>query len=155
MKKELLVRRAEPTDLQSLVEFNQAIALETEDKHLEDSILREGVRAVLEDDSLGLYIVAVDGDRVAGCLMVTREWSDWRNGVFWWIQSVYVHADFRRQGVYRKLYEHVQSLAAGQNVCGFRLYVEKDNTVAQKTYESMGMTETVYRMYEQPNDRDR
>lgn len=151
MKNNVVVRRAEAADLQSIVEFNQAIALETEDKRLDNATLVKGVRAVLNDESLGLYIVAVDGPNVVGCLMITREWSDWRNGVFWWIQSVYVHADYRRQGVYRQLYQHVKLLAEGHNVCGFRLYVERDNTIAQKTYESLGMTETVYRMYEQPN----
>lgn len=150
---ELEIRIAQPSDLASLVEFNQAIAWETEQKKLDEATLRAGVRAVLNDEQLGLYIVAVDGQRVVGCLMITHEWSDWRNGVFWWIQSVYVDAEFRRRGVYSRLYQHVRSLAKNRNVCGFRLYVERENSVAQKTYERMGMKETVYRMYEQPNER--
>ena len=150
---ELEIRIAQPSDLASLVEFNQAIAWETEQKKLDEATLRAGVRAVLNDQQLGLYIVAVDDERVVGCLMITHEWSDWRNGVFWWIQSVYVDAEFRRRGVYSRLYEHVRSLAKNRNVCGFRLYVERENSVAQKTYERMGMKETVYRMYEQPNER--
>lgn len=146
---EITIRAAELGDLDSLVKFNQGIARETEDKELDESVLRGGVQALLADESLGFYTVAVCGDRVVGCLMVTREWSDWRNGVFWWIQSVYVDAEFRRQGIYRRLYEFVKDLSADHNVCGFRLYVEKENTVAQQTYAKMGMHETVYRMYEQ------
>ncbi len=146
---EIQIRAADVSDLDSLVRFNQGIALETEDKQLDEATLTSGVRAILTNDSLGFYIVAVSDERVVGCLMVTKEWSDWRNGVFWWIQSVYVDAEFRRQGIYRRLYEHVKSLAADHNVCGFRLYVEKDNSIAQSTYQSMGMSETVYRMYEQ------
>lgn len=146
---EILIRAADVSDLDSLVRFNQGIALETEDKHLDEVTLRAGVQAILTNDSLGFYTVAVCEDSVVGCLMVTKEWSDWRNGVFWWIQSVYVDAAFRRQGIYRRLYEHVKIMADEHNVCGFRLYVEKDNSIAQSTYQSMGMNETVYRMYEE------
>lgn len=150
---EIVVRRASASDIDALVEFNQGIALETEGMQLDSKTLRTGIGHLLSDESLGFYFVAEIGDRVAGCLMVTFEWSDWRNAVFWWIQSVYVHADFRRQGVYRALYEHVQTEAASENVCGFRLYVEKDNEIAQKTYESLGMRESVYLMYEQPTEK--
>ena len=146
---EIVIRAAEASDLEALVRFNQGIALETEGKQLDNDTLSRGVAAVLGDESLGFYTVATCNDQVVACLMVTREWSDWRNGVFWWIQSVYVDAAFRRQGIYRKLYQHVKLLASKHNVCGFRLYVEKDNTIAQQTYADQGMHETVYRMFEQ------
>ncbi len=95
-------------------------------------------------------MVAEHGGRVVGCLMVTNEWSDWRNGIFWWIQSVYVEAGWRRKGVYRRLYDYVRALAlADPGVCGFRLYVEKENAVAQATYESLGMKATDYLVYEE------
>jgi len=107
------------------------------------------VQALLANSNLGYYFVAENEGEVVGTLMVTTEWSDWRNGVFWWIQSVYIHPDFRRQGIYRSLYQHVQELSREHNVCGFRLYVEKENESAQQTYQKMGMHQTHYRMYEQ------
>ena len=88
--------------------------------------------------------------QVVGSLMVTTEWSDWRNGVFWWVQSVYISPDYRRQGIYGQLYAQVKTLAEQQqNVCGFRLYVEKENVIAQKTYASLGMEQSHYLMYEE------
>lgn len=149
------IRSAQPEDLESLVGFNQALARETEDMALNEDTLRDGVRAILHDDRLGFYLVAVANERVVGSLMITKEWSDWRNGVFWWIQSVYVEADHRRHGVFRALYHRVEQLARDHNVCGFRLYVEKDNAAAQSTYASLGMCETPYKMFEveRPGDR--
>ena len=141
-------RPATLTDTEALVEFNQRLAQETEDIRLNEATLRAGVEAILSDPSLGFYLVAVRDETPIGSLMITREWSDWRNGVFWWIQSVYVLLDYRRQGIYRRLYQEVQGLAKSHNVCGFRLYVERDNTVAQATYRNMGMTETPYKMFE-------
>lgn len=146
---EFTIRRGELGDLTALVEFNQGIALETEGKELDPETLKSGLRRILENDQLGFYLVAVSNEQVVGCLMVTFEWSDWRNATFWWVQSVYVHADFRRQGIYRGLYKHVKTLAQNEKVCGFRLYVEKENHIAQQTYETMGMRETIYKMYEQ------
>jgi GNAT superfamily N-acetyltransferase len=109
-----------------------------------------GVQGLLQRPALGCYVVASDGDRIVGCLLVTHEWSDWRNGLFWWIQSVFIEAGWRRQGVYRRLYQHVKELAAADPaVCGFRLYVEKDNAVARQTYSALGMVATDYRIYEQ------
>ena len=145
----ITIRSAEPSDRDALVAFNQAIARETEDRELNEQTLRYGISALLADEHLGFYLVAEDAGRVIGCVMITREWSDWRNGVFWWVQSVYVDAEYRRQGVYRRLYQHVHSLAKDHNVCGFRLYVERDNTIAQQTYTNLGMNETPYRMFEQ------
>lgn len=150
---EIIVRRAFASDIDALVEFNQGIASETENLQLDARTLRAGIGRLLSDESLGFYFVAEIDGRIAGCLMVTFEWSDWRNAVFWWIQSVYVHADFRRRGVYRAMYEYVRSQAASQNVCGFRLYVEKDNKVAIKTYENLGMRESVYLMYQHPIEK--
>jgi GNAT superfamily N-acetyltransferase len=136
--------------VESLLEFNLAIALETEGRKLNQDTLRCGLQAVLNDPALGFYCVAECDDQVVGSLMVTTEWSDWRNGVFWWIQSVYVVPDYRGRGIFRSLYEHIQTLALDHNVCGFRLYVERDNNIAQSTYEKLGMHQTVYQMFEQP-----
>lgn len=143
------IRRATMSDLDSLVTFNQGIARETEGRELPTDVLTEGVRRVLNDSGLGFYLVAVQDEKVAGCLMVTFEWSDWRNAMFWWVQSVYVCDEYRRQGVYRRLYENVRELAAEENVCGFRLYVEKENAVAKRTYESLGMKQSMYDMFEE------
>ena len=143
------IRPATIDDAPIVAEFNIAMALETEDLKLDQKTVILGVQHLIEHDELGFYLVAVLEGKVVGTLLVTTEWSDWRNGVFWWIQSVYVHPSFRRQGIYRSLYEHVRNLASSTNVCGFRLYVEKENRAAQQTYEKLGMHETHYRMYEQ------
>jgi GNAT superfamily N-acetyltransferase len=112
--------------------------------------LKRGVSAVFSDDKKGFYVVAEDDGRIAGGLMVTYEWSDWRNGWFWWIQRVYVVPESRGKSVYRRLYEFVRQLAAERgNVCGFRLYVEHDNERAQRVYEKLGMEKSHYLMYEQ------
>lgn len=146
----MLIRLAEPTDALSIIDFNQCMARETEDKELPTEIITAGVNAVFADKQKGFYVVAENPEKeVVGCLMITFEWSDWRNGWFWWIQSVYVRADFRGQGVYRKLYDWVKAEARKQNVRGFRLYVEKENTIAQNVYSRLGMEETVYKMYEE------
>ena len=148
-----LIRLAKPDDLDVLVEFNRAMARETEDKDLSIDILTAGVQTLLKNPILGFYVVAENKNKVTGSLMVTTEWSDWRNGIFWWIQSVYVHPDFRRQGIYRQLYEFVKEKARNQQnelkICGFRLYVEHQNTVAQKTYEALGMKDTGYMIFEE------
>jgi ribosomal protein S18 acetylase RimI-like enzyme len=144
------IRVAEQSDLASLVNFNQLMAWETEQKKLDESTLSSGVAALIADDKKGFYLVAQHNAQVVGSLMVTTEWSDWRNGVFWWIQSVYISPDYRRRGVYAKLYAQVKTLAEQQyDVCGFRLYVEKENIIAQKTYESLGMQQSHYLMYEE------
>jgi ribosomal protein S18 acetylase RimI-like enzyme len=141
---------AEKCDLASLVKFNQLMAWETEQKTLDESVLCNGVAALIADHNKGFYLVAEQDNNVVGSLMVTTEWSDWRNGVFWWVQSVYISPDFRRKRVYAQLYAEVKILAEQQqNVCGFRLYVEKENLIAQKTYESLGMEQSHYLMYEE------
>ncbi len=147
-----LIRLAHWEDASWITQFNQAMAQETEEKQLDPTILRRGVEALLSDPTLGFYLIAEQHEAVAGCLMITKEWSDWRNGLFWWIQSVYVRPEFRRQGLYRSLYRFVQQLAQEQgNVCGFRLYVERNNQIAQETYRQLGMEETLYKMFEQLN----
>lgn len=148
--KQINIRVALVSDANALVNFNQLMALETENKELDGDILSKGVNRLIADPSKGFYLVAEQNNQVVGSLMVTTEWSDWRNGVFWWVQSVYISPDFRRQGIYSKLYEQVKDLAEKQgDVCGFRLYVEKDNSIAQQTYESLGMHSSHYLMYEE------
>ena len=137
-------------DAAALAEFNQAMALETEGRSLDPQTLRRGVEAALHDPHHGFYVVADTGCEIAGALLVTYEWSDWRNGWFWWIQSVYVRPEHRRRGIYRMLHGFVRDRArSAGDVVGLRLYVERDNTSAQHTYAALGMTETPYRMYEE------
>ena len=144
------VRPATAADLDRLVEFQIAMAKETEDKGLNVDQLRAGIDYLLRHPDEGFYLMAErDGD-AAGSLMVTFEWSDWRNGRFWWIQSVYVDAAHRRQGVYSALHETIRRRAKEDpQGCGIRLYVEVENLNAQATYAELGMTETHYRLYEE------
>jgi ribosomal protein S18 acetylase RimI-like enzyme len=143
------IRLATSADAAVLVEFNAAMALETEGKNLLPEVIGAGVRGLLDNPVAGFYVLA-ETERVLAALMITKEWSDWRNGSFWWIQSVYVHPQFRRRGIYKRLYRHVQELAAQDpKVCGFRLYVERENGHAQATYRSLGMTETRYLVFEE------
>ena len=144
------IRIARESDIPALVEFNQAMAFETEHKTLNEVVLTAGVTAVFGDPAKAFYVVVEDSGNVAAGLMVTTEWSDWRNGWFWWIQSVYVRPEHRGSGLYGKMYEFVKSKAAeAGNVCGFRLYVEKENEKAQRVYEKLGMDRTYYLMYEE------
>lgn len=148
---EITIRAADEADHEALVAFNRAMARETEDHELDAETLARGVARLLADPALGFYAVAERDGHVVACLMVTTEWSDWRDGSFWWIQSVYVAPDHRRQGLYRRLYAYVKERAAAAGgVCGFRLYVERENDVAQRTYAALGMREARYRMYEEP-----
>ncbi len=145
------VREATPADRDFLVDCASAMALETEHKELDLPTLRAGVTALLDDATRGRVLVAEVGGAPAATLMLTYEWSDWRNGFFWWIQSVYVVPAQRRRGLYWLLHEHVRELAARTDgVYGLRLYVERDNANAQQTYRRMGMEETAYRIYEEP-----
>ena len=143
------MRPAGPGDLDALVEFQQAMARETEHKTLDERRLRAGLAAVLGDPARGRYIVAERDHAPLGCLMLTTEWSDWRDGWFWWIQSVYTRPEARGLGVFRRLYEHVLAEArARADVCGIRLYVEQTNGPAQRVYERVGMRPSSYRFYE-------
>lgn len=137
-------------DARIIAQFNQAMAQETEGKSLDLTTLDEGVQGVFDEPSHGRYLVAESetGD-VVGCLLITYEWSDWRSGQVWWVQSVYVQPDHRRRGVFKLLYKKVKALgAADGGVCGYRLYVEKDNTNAQQTYKGLGLTPTPYLLFE-------
>jgi GNAT superfamily N-acetyltransferase len=145
----LLIRPATPDDVPVLVAFNSAIAWETEDKRLDPTVLTAGVRAVFDDPARGFYTVAEHNGEVVGQMMVTFEWSDWRNGWFWWVQSVYVREDARRAGVFRALYRAIEQRAATDpGVIGLRLYFDADNSRAQATYRALGMTATTYGMME-------
>lgn len=148
--RDLTLRRAHAGDADTLADFNCAMALATEGKQLMPEVIGAGVRRLIASPQLGFYAVAEHEGRVVGCLMVTQEWSDWRNGLFWWIQSVYVLPEHRRRGVYRRLYDFVREQARAEpQVCGFRLYVEQENEVAQATYRALGMAQTEYLMFEE------
>ncbi len=146
----ITVRPAVREDAEFLVRGNASMALETEGVSLDLDRLRDGVHAVFDEPSRGRYFIAeLDGVR-AGQLMITYEWSDWRNGVFWWVQSVYVTPEARRAGVFATLYRHVRDAArADSNVCGVRLYVEAHNARAKASYERSGMKQTIYQMFEE------
>ena len=134
------IRPAEPDDWETIVELNCRLAEETEDKRLDPATISAGVKAILADSTKGRYFVACHQDQLVGQLMHTREYSDWRNGHIWWLQSVYVHPEFRRQGVFRLLYERLRREAVSDpNVVGLRLYVENENDRAQQTYLNLGM----------------
>jgi len=143
------IRPATPLDVDTVCEFNRLLAHETEGKALDLALLRPGVAAVLADAAKGRYYLAEVNGRVVGQLAITFEWSDWRNGWFWWIQSVYVQHDARRTGVFRSLYAHVEAEARrAADVIGIRLYVEDENESAQRTYEKLGLEATTYRVRE-------
>jgi len=144
------IRLAQPSDLAAIVEFNMAMAHETERKKLDRAVLTRGVQAVFEGPTRGFYIVAEADSKPIGSLLVTPEWSDWRNGTFWWIQSLYVLPQWRRQGVFRSLYVFVKELARQEGtIRGLRLYVERNNSVARACYEKQGMNPSIYTLYEQ------
>jgi ribosomal protein S18 acetylase RimI-like enzyme len=139
------VRRARPHDAAVIAEFNRFMAQETEHKELDAVVVARGVARVFDDPGREFYLVAEADGEVIGQLMITYEWSDWRDGWFWWVQSVYVRADHRRRGVFRSLYDEVlQEAQAAGDVVGLRLYVERDNARAQATYQHLGMTDTGY-----------
>jgi ribosomal protein S18 acetylase RimI-like enzyme len=136
--------------IRELAEFNINMARETEGVELIPEVITAGVEAMIDNPQMGFYLVVELDNGIQASLMVTTEWSDWRNGMFWWIQSVYVRPQYRRQGLYRELYERVKELAEQEPaICGFRLYVERDNTAAQQTYRSLGMSETEYKLFEE------
>ena len=145
----IIIREADSEDAARIVLFNQAMARETEGRELDRKVLAKGVERLLNDPARGRYFVAVKGDEVVGQVMITTEWSDWRNGLVWWLQSVYVSKRHRREGVYRMLHDHVRKTALSEKVLGIRLYVERDNLSAQETYRAMGMLTSQYLMYEE------
>jgi ribosomal protein S18 acetylase RimI-like enzyme len=143
------IRKAQASDAAIITDFNVRMAQETEQRELQRPRVRRGVTALLKDAAKGAYFLAEVDGVVAGQLSITTEWSDWRNGNFWWIQSVYVAPEFRQRGVFRALYTHVHKLAKSRrNVCGLRLYVENNNSRAQRAYERLGMKATHYQFFE-------
>ncbi len=144
------VTAANRNDIPAIVGFQLDMAMETENLQLDEATLRQGVTAVFSDPSKGAYYIARQGSEPVGVLMTTYEWSDWRNGPILWIQSVFVKKEYRRQGIYRKLYEHVKSLVLehGSPYRGIRLYVDRSNETAQKVYEKLGMNNHHYEMFE-------
>jgi len=143
------IRQASLLDSATIADFNSRMAWETEHRRLDPDRVRKGVTALLNDSSKGTYFVAESNGKIVGQLLITLEWSDWRNGTFWWIQSVYVPEDSRGRGVFRALYQHVEKLAKQrQDVCGLRLYVEAENEGARDTYTRLGMKRTSYEMFE-------
>lgn len=146
-----ILRPATLADLETLARWAEAMALETEGKTLDAATIRAGIAAGIADPGKARYLVAEREGVAVGTLMLTTEWSDWRDGWWWWIQSVYVVPEARRLGVFRALYAHVEAEArATPGVCGLRLYVENDNTRAQATYASLGMVDAHYRVFEAP-----
>lgn len=150
----ITVRPARPDEAERLATWAEAMAWETEHKRLDPGTVRRGVRGVFENPGRGRYFIAERDGEAVGTLMHTYEWSDWRDGDWWWIQSVYVAPAHRRQGVYAAMYAHLKALAmASGGVCGLRLYVERDNAAAQRTYASLGMDDAGYLMFEAPLPR--
>jgi ribosomal protein S18 acetylase RimI-like enzyme len=145
----LTIRQAILKDADILARFNVELAKESENLVLDAAVVKAGVEALLRDPAKGTYFVAEAGGAVVGQLLITHEWSDWRNGDFWWLQSVYVRSDFRRRGVFQALFDHVLASAKRQgDVAGIRLYVEKHNDPALKTYRRLGLKETHYHVME-------
>ena len=142
------IRKATPDDAPAIIAFQKAMALETEDLELKSELINNGVMAVFRDSGKGEYYVAEENGTVVASLMITFEWSDWRNANIWWFQSVYVIPEYRRMGIFRMMYEHVKKEGIARGIAGLRLYVESENTRAQKTYEAMGMNGQHYRTFE-------
>ena len=146
---EIRIREAAVTDAPPIIEFQQAMARETESIELDGAVVTRGVHAVFDDPSRGRYFVAEAAGEVIASLLITYEWSDWRNGNVWWIQSVYVRPAFRRRGIYARMYEHVKAIAERDaNIRGIRLYVDRRNTPAQDVYRRCGMNGEHYLVFE-------
>jgi ribosomal protein S18 acetylase RimI-like enzyme len=144
----LTIRPARADDADVIADFNIRMARETEDLALDPATVGRGVRAALADPAKALYFVAEGAGQVVGQLMITHEWSDWRDGDLWWVQSVYVAPEFRRRGVFAALYRHVERAAREQKVAGIRLYVDEHNAVARDVYGRLGMRVSNYRVME-------
>jgi ribosomal protein S18 acetylase RimI-like enzyme len=144
----IIIRKANQSDVSSIVDFQLKMAWETEQLTLDPETVTKGVKAVFEIPSRGQYYVAETTGKVVSSLLITYEWSDWRNCNVWWFQSVYVVPEFRRQGIFRKMYMHVSELSEEQGIAGLRLYVETNNERARRTYEALGMSSEHYSFYE-------
>lgn len=147
----ITIGRADTGDIETLTEFNMAMARETEDRDLDETTVKDGVRTLMEHPEYGFYLIArSENGSPVGTLMITYEWSDWRNGLFWWIQSVYVTEKFRRRGIYTAMHSRVREMALNNpEVCGLRLYVDEQNTIARTVYKSLEMQGTSYRIFEE------
>lgn len=146
----MIVRKAKMEDIETIVKYNYNLAFETEKKKLDKDILFKGVKSLIEDEKKGIYHVCIIDNEVVGQIMYTYEWSDWRNGTFIWVQSVYVKEEYRGRGVFKTLYKHVKDICENSenNFVGIRLYVEEENYIAQKTYKYLGMNKCNYYIYE-------
>ena len=142
------IRKATSEDSDIIIEFQRKMAWETEQMTLDPDIISKGVKAVFTDQSRGQYWVAEDNGNVVASLLITFEWSDWRNTNVWWFQSVYVLPELRRTGIFRSMYQHIKAEADKNEIAGLRLYVETNNSGAQYTYEALGMNSQHYKMYE-------
>ncbi len=150
MSNEISIRTAVQNDAKVLTEFNIRNALETENMKLDEEEALAGVKYAIDNPQKGFYLVAEREGEVLGALMITTEWSDWRNRDFWWVQSVYVRPEGRKQGIYSRLYNHAKSLAVNKgNVSAIRLYVEKNNKTAQSVYQALGMEDSDYYLFEE------
>jgi len=146
----IAIRKATLNDREIIIAGNLAMARETENKSLDSHTVRQGVTALLSDFNKGIYYLAEIDNQIAGQLMITTEWSDWRNREFWWIQSVYIWPQYRRRGVYSALHRQIRRWAQESDaVCGLRLYVDRDNINAQQTYKSLEMVRAHYELYEE------
>ena len=143
------LRTADVHDIDNIAQFNSDMALETEGINLNQKDLRLGVAAVISDSNLGFYMISEHDGIMIGQILITKEWSDWRNGSFWWIQSVFVETKYRRMGVYTEMYNMILEMAKNaRNVCGLRVYVDRNNVLAMQVYSQLGMVHSHYDLYE-------
>jgi ribosomal protein S18 acetylase RimI-like enzyme len=145
----ITIQKALSVHIDILIDFQQRLAYESEEVTLDSSTLRKGMEAMFADPGKGLYYIASDGDEVVGCHMITYEWSDWKNGMVWWLQSVYVKESHRKKGIFKMMYDNVISMIKKDpNLIALRLYVDKSNERAMKVYSAMGMDGSHYTVYE-------
>jgi len=143
------IQKAIPDNIELLIDFQQRLAFETENVKLDSETLRRGMKAMFDDPAKGIYYIARDGSEIIGCHMITYEWSDWRNGTVWWLQSVYVIESHRKKGVFKMMYENlINIIRLDPQIVGLRLYADKTNTRALKVYEAMGMDGSHYTVFE-------
>jgi ribosomal protein S18 acetylase RimI-like enzyme len=143
------IRNASPADIETIAQFQVEMALETENLKLDLTVLRKGVKAVIDDESKGSYYACEVNGQIVASLLITYEWSDWRNALVYWLQSVYVVKEYRRQGIFNQMYEFIKSLVINDpGVAGIRLYVDKSNTRALNVYEKSGMNGNHYVTFE-------
>lgn len=143
------IRPSKPEDIKLLADFQLRLAAETESIELNREVASAGIKALFDDPGKGTYYVAVIASKIIGCYLITYEWSDWRNGMVWWLQSVYVLESHRQQGVFKHMYDHIiKTISQDPTIIGLRLYVDKSNSRAQKVYQSLGMNGDHYTVFE-------